>query len=291
MHLGDALPVRHRCTTHGVSADAHTRVLDRGEVHHLRQCVDIRAQEVVAPNGVSGRRSLHPAQIVIEVLVGTVGDPAGGVGVGGTTARRVVLETTIARWVVGRRDDDTVGAIGVTGAVVLQNREAHCRGGHEAILGVDEHGDPVARKDFERGGLGGRGEGVGVLADKQWPGDALVRAVIHDGLGSGQDVILVEGTVEAAATMPAGAEAHSLLRLGEVGLGRGVGLQQGGDVREVLRSCGLSSAWMHSVLYLSCAYFGWFLGLVSCVHVLLPQVCSTAADFSHPRVTPVVSIT
>ena len=91
-----------------------------------------------------------------------------------------------------------------------------CRGvpvGH-----VEHDGDAVGGEHLEGGGGGRCGQGVGVGTQIQRPVGALGRAELADGLGDGQDVVPVEGCVQAGSAMTGGAEDHHLARIGDVGV-------------------------------------------------------------------------
>jgi hypothetical protein len=66
---------------------------------------------VVAAASASEGNSLHLAEIARQELVRTVLNPPRDVRVGGTAVGWVVFETAVARRVVRRRDDDTVGKV------------------------------------------------------------------------------------------------------------------------------------------------------------------------------------
>ncbi len=51
-------------------------------------------------------------------------------------------------------------------------------------------------EDFEGGAGRGFGERVTVLADEERTGRSLALPVAADGLGCGQDVVLVEGSIQ-----------------------------------------------------------------------------------------------
>jgi hypothetical protein len=91
-------------------------------------------------------------------------------------------------------------------------------GGGVGQLVVDQHFDAVGGEDFERGGEGGLGEGVGILREEQGAGDGLSAAIVDDGLADGGDVVLVEAGVERAAAMAGGAEGDALRGVGGVGV-------------------------------------------------------------------------
>ena len=69
------------------------------------------------------------------------------------------------------------------------------RGG-VAPAGLDPHLDPVGGEDLEGRGEGGLGEGVGVHAEEERPGEALRATVLDEGLARGEDVVLVEARLQ-----------------------------------------------------------------------------------------------
>ena len=83
-------------------------------------------------------------------------------------------------------------------------------GGGVGEVVVDDGFDVVGGEDFEGGGEGGLGEGVGVLREEERAGDVFGGAVLDDGLGDGGDVVVVEGGGEGAAAMAGGAEGDAL---------------------------------------------------------------------------------
>src|SRR5699024_3072350 len=130
-----------------------------------------------------------------------VGDPVGGVGICRATVGWVVFESAITRRVVGWGDHDAVGvgAGGSCGAkddaiVVSQDRVGHCGRRGVAAVGVDKHFDVVGNEDLKRADHRWFGQRVCIAADKQRadPVFWLLIAVINDGLGGCQDVVLVE---------------------------------------------------------------------------------------------------
>ncbi len=99
-------------------------------------------------------------------------------------------------------------------------------------VGVDHDFDVVGGEDFEGGGEGGLGEGVGVLREEEGARGVLVAAVVDDGLGDGGDVVVVEGGVEGAAAMSRGSEGYALGGDVCVGVKRVEGGDEAGDVDE-----------------------------------------------------------
>ena len=211
--VADRLPVVHGCPAERVRADADARLADRVDVDDVREVLDVVRAEVV---GLDAARLglVHAAASVGDELVGAVRDPARGVGVGRAAVRRVVLEAAVLRRVVRGRDHDAVGLAlrALRGVVVpLQDRVREGRGGHVVVELVGEHAHLVRHEHVERGGLRRRAERVRVGADEERAGDALRRAVLHDGLRDGEDVVLVERGVEGGAAVAGRAERHALL--------------------------------------------------------------------------------
>jgi len=89
---------------------------------------------------------------------------------------------------------------------------------------LDDRFDPVGGEHLQRRALCRAGDRVGILAHEERAGNVLRRAVLADRLGDGQNMRLVEGAVERAAAMAAGAEAHLLRRIVGVGFALVVGL-------------------------------------------------------------------
>ncbi|MCU0282522.1 MAG: hypothetical protein MUD13_01275 [Candidatus Nanopelagicales bacterium] len=238
MQLGDVAVVVHRRAAHGIRAEAHAGCPHRLEVEHVRQVAGVGVEVVVPADLVLGQRRAqrdppHVAHPVSDDLVGPVLDPAGGIGVRRAAVRRVVLEAAVGRRVVRGRHDDAVGQAVRAAAVVGQDRVAQGRGRGVAVAAVDEHGHVVGGEHLEGGDPGRLGQAMGVLGQEQRPVGALLGAVLHDRLGRGQDVELVEGRAQARAAVAGGAERDALVDVLGVRLERVVGRDELGDVDEV----------------------------------------------------------
>src|SRR5262245_56268890 len=85
------------------------------------------------------------------------------------------------------------------------------RRGYSIIL-LNDGFDIVGGQHLERGALGGPGHRVGVLADVERAVGALATPAVADRLRDGQDMRLSERTVQRRAPVPAGAEAHELVK-------------------------------------------------------------------------------
>ena len=170
------------------------------------------------------RRALHTVEPGAQVVVGLCCNPVGGIGIRRTACWRVVLESTIARRVVRRGDNNAIGAWvgqdgvgnswrwGVAAAVIHPNLQF------------------IGKEDLEGGDHGGFGQGVSITADEDGARGALLGAVVHDGLGDGQDVGLIEGGVQGGAAVPRGAEGNLLVRV--IGVG-GAGVIRGDQLRDI----------------------------------------------------------
>ncbi|CAB4906457.1 unannotated protein [freshwater metagenome] len=240
MPVGDGGPVVDAGPAHGVRADADARGADRVEVDDRGEVVDVLAEEVVPAGRVGSerpgeRRAVHPGQSLDEVGVGAVLHRPGDVAAGRAAVRRVVLEAAVAGRVVAGGDHDAVGQARGLAPVGPQDGVADRRGGRVAVGVVDQDGDVVGGEHLQCGDPGRLGQPVGVAADEQRPVVPLALAVLHDRLGGGQDVRLVERAVQAGPAVAAGAEHDLLVGVGRVGPGRVVGRDQVRDVDEVRR--------------------------------------------------------
>ena len=110
----DRLPIRPGRAAERVDAELQPCAPDRVHLDDVLEILDVGQDEVflVRRRRLHRRRerpSLHARVARAQELVRPVLDPAGRVGIGGPTTRRVVLEAAVLGWIVGRRDDDPVG--------------------------------------------------------------------------------------------------------------------------------------------------------------------------------------
>ena len=234
----------HAGTTERVGADANLGVADDVKVDDRREVFDVAATEVV---GLHAARlgAFHRSAAVFDDLVRTVRNPPGRVTVGRTPVRRVVLEPAVARRVVGRGDDDAVGLISVIFPVVGDDCVAEGRSRHVVIELVHQHANAVREEHLQGGRLGRTGEPVGVPADEEGAGDALKRAIFHDGLGDGRNVGFIEGRVERRATVARSAEGDLLGGICDIRNQRVIRGHQFVHIDEVGFKSGLASASIH----------------------------------------------
>ena len=238
MHLGDVAVVGHGRPAHRVGAELQARVAHRIEVEHVGQVPGVRVEEVVGAGAVLRQGGLQgdpsdAGHAVGDDLVGAVLDPAGGLAAGRPAVRRVVLEPAIGRRVVRRGDHDAVREAVGAPPVVGQDRVAQGRGGRVPVPAVDADLHVVGRQHLERRDPRGLGQAVRVLGQEQRAVGALHPPVLHDRLGGGQDVELVEGRLQAGPAVPGRAEGNPLVDVLGVGLLRVVQRDQLRDVDEV----------------------------------------------------------
>ena len=101
-------------------------------------------------------------------------------------------------------------------AIVDQDGAGDDRCRRDAVISLDDSLDPVGGEDLQGAALGRSRQAVGVLAQVERAGGALVPAIVTDRLGDGEDMRLGEGAVERSTPVAAGAEAHQLPRLPRV---------------------------------------------------------------------------
>jgi len=197
--LRDVLPVLRRGAAHRVGTDAQPGRPDRFHVDDLGQFGAVRGAIVEAHDLAGGLVVGHPGDRpeVGQQLVGAIGDPAGGIRVSGAAIGRVVLEAAIARGIVRRGDDDSVGLrpAGVL-TVVPDDRPRHGRGRSVFVLAFGEYLDALGDQHLDGGLPSRQRKPVGVLADEQGTRGALTGAVLDDCLGDGRDMRFVERSIE-----------------------------------------------------------------------------------------------
>ena len=254
--FGNGTPVIDRGTAQRIGADAHAGAADGVQVQHVGQIVHVGAQIVIGAGLLAGAlegHTLDAFQAGLDVFVGACGDPLGGIGVGRAAVRRVVLEATVGGRIVRRGDHDAVGQALVRRQVVHatdlapvggENGMRDGRGGGVAVGGIDADVHAIGHQHFQGAGPGRFRQTVGVATDEERTVKALGLAIVADGLRGGEDVILVEGGLEAGATVAGRAEGHLLFHHGRIGLAGVVGGDQAGHVDQVFRQSRFAGAGM-----------------------------------------------
>lgn len=133
----------------------------------------------------------------------------------------------------------------------------HCGRRGVAAVGVDKHFDVVGNEDLKRADHRWFGQRVRITADKQRsdPVFWLLIAVINDGLGGCQDVVLVESAVQRGATVSGGAESDLLIRVVHVRLAGEICGDQFRNIDEIFWLGELPGAFMCHVCSLKHQYF------------------------------------
>ena len=256
--LADGRPVVDGRAAQRVGADAHARRPDRLDVDDLVQLAHVEVQVVEGRDAgmveqVGAHHAGHLAPLPrLQQLVRAGRDHAGGVRVGGAAVGGIVLEPAVARRVVAGGDDDPVGqavAAGAQlsgGAVGAQDGDGDGGGRRVGSARVDARVHARAGQHLERGAPRGLGQGVGVAPDEQGAVDPLGGAVLDDRRGDGDDVRLVELSVQGGTAVAGGAEHHPLVHVRGVGLDIVVGRDDIVDVDEVFRKGWCACSFMHT---------------------------------------------
>src|SRR6188472_2133696 len=123
-------------------------------------------------------------------MVGSVLDPARHRCLSGPAAWRVVLEATILRWIVRRRDDNAVcQSCRPPKIVERENGVRDCRRRRIAIIAIDHGLHAIGREHLEGGRESWLGQRVRVFSDIERPADALAAAVVADRLRHRENVV------------------------------------------------------------------------------------------------------
>src|SRR4029079_5631320 len=154
-------------------------------------------------------------------MVGSVLDPARHRCLSGPAAWRVVLEATILRWIVRRRDDNAVcQSCRPPKIVERENGVRYCLRWRIAVIAIYHGLHAIGREHFEGGRESWLGQRVRVFSDIERPADALAAAVVADRLRHRENVRLIERANNGGAPMATGAESDSLRPIREVRLTR-----------------------------------------------------------------------
>ena len=138
----------------------------------------------------------------------------------GPAVRRIVLEATVVRRIVGRRDDDAVGEPRFSSAVVTQNRVGDGRSRRVGSSFRKHHLDAVSSKHFQRTCKCRLGQRMSVHPKEERTVNVLQFAVVANRLSDCEDVPLVERAVESRSAMAGRTEDDLLPR--SLGSGRNV---------------------------------------------------------------------
>ena len=192
-------PITDARATERIHAQLEARGPDRFHVQDAGQVGDVDAREVVAahlPDGLVVGDALYARQAGAQKLIGVALNRAGHIGVRRTAVGRVVLEAAVLRRVMRRGYHDAVCQAVDPVAVVGEDGVGDRWSGRQAVRTVDQDRDAVGDEDLD--GRAGRRlrQGVAVPADEERPVDPPAASVAADRLRGGQDVGLIERSVE-----------------------------------------------------------------------------------------------
>ena len=106
---------------------------------------------------------------------------------------RVVLETSILRWIVRRGDNNAIAQVFLATSVVNQNGMRNGGRRSNTVVALDYCFDIVGGQNFKRGALRWRRQRMCVLAHIERTIDSLAAAIVANGLSDCQDESLGEG--------------------------------------------------------------------------------------------------
>ena len=236
--LGDGAPVRHRRATQRIGADVHAGVADGVDVEHVLQVADVAGDEVVVAGGVGVLRRLvvHPLHVgqpagqdvvgpaaITEVASLSAGPPLGGLYLKPPSRGGLWLGVT------------TMPSASRCRALAVRLQDGVRDGGGRGVAVAESSitVTPLAASTSSAVAVAGPDSACVSAPEEQRPVGALSAPVFADGLGDRQDVVLVEGGVQARAAVPGGPEGHPLVEVAGVGRLGVVGGDQVGDVDQV----------------------------------------------------------
>ena len=238
--LGYGLPQGKAGSPQRIDPQGNTGSRDAVHIQDARQVFHIAGGKIIAlhqrrPSGTAVRQAMDVTIEVIKIDIGLLFDPGGHRCFGRAAMRRIVFETTVSRRVVRRRDDDAVSqSLTAVLAVPAQDGMGDRRGRCGGTVVGDANLHIIGRQDFKRTAKGRFRQGMRISAHEQRTGDAVLFAVITDGLGDGVDVAFVEGLLQRRTTMPGRSKRHTLCGLMRIRRFRIVGTDERGDILQSL---------------------------------------------------------
>jgi hypothetical protein len=160
--------------------------------------------------GLFERDSFHALEAAFQKRIGPGFDPSCDVVIRRAAVGRFVFEATVVGRIVRRRDDNAVGQSFIAAAVVSEYCVRNHRSGRVFILIREHDFHTIGRQHFERVRTSPNRQRVRVNAEIQRAAYAVALAVVTNSLTDGQHMPLVESDFKGAATMPRGAERHTL---------------------------------------------------------------------------------
>jgi len=150
----DRLPIRHARPAERIDTDLQPGVSNGVDVHDGREIVDVSSEIVVAMGRRGGTCSLirnprDAREIVRQEPIRFLLDHSRGSGLRPPAVRRVVLESSVFRWIVRRGDHDTVRKTGCSPPIVGQDGVRNDGSRSEGIIAIDDGVHTVAREHLQ----------------------------------------------------------------------------------------------------------------------------------------------
>ena len=143
---------------------------------------------------------------------------------------------------MGRRDYDAVSQMLFSAPVPGQDGVRDGRRRRISVSGVDAHLDRVGRQHFEGRAKRRQRQGVGITADEQWAVGPGLLTVAAGRLDHGQDVVLVERSVQRRTAVSRGPERDPLTGDSRIGLERVIRVDQSIEIDQLRGVSGLPGA-------------------------------------------------
>ena len=236
--LGYGFPQREAGTPQRIDPQGDAGSSDAVHIQDARQIFHIAGRKIITvhqrrTSGTAVWQAVDVTIEMVEIAVGPVFDPG----------------------IMGGRDDDTISQALAAGFAVPAQDGMGDRGGRRggAVVG-DAHLDIIGCQDFKSAAKGRFRQGVRIPAHEQRAGDAVLFAVVADGLGDGLDVAFVEGLFQRGATVPGCTKGHTLRSLVRIGGFRVVGTDERGNIFQCLGRRQLAGMGMYCHDVSSCPF-------------------------------------
>jgi len=182
--------------------------------------------------GALVRNGAEAREAACQQIVGRALDRPCRRGIGRSAMWRTILEATVSRRVVRRRDDDPVGQPARPRPVVAKDGMRDERRWCKTLVGIDHRCHAAGDQHLDHRAQRGSRQCVRVDTDEQRAVDAARPAIGADRLRDREDVRLVEGIVEGRAAVTRRPEADALGGLRDIGATRMLGAHECQQVDE-----------------------------------------------------------
>ncbi len=220
-------------------------------VDHIFKVFQVRSHQVdlgggIRCHGFVERNAIYILHVVGNDLVGAILDPFGRASICGTAIGRVVFETAIFRWVMGRRDHHAIGKRLGEFLIESQNSMRDDRCGSVFVILVDANIHTIAGKNLN-GSIESRfRKGVRVHAHEKRTADAFTPPVFDDRLCDSGNMIIVEAAIQGTSAMPGGAEGDLLAGFTRFGVNGVISGHQAGNIGEIFDGGGFTGERMNA---------------------------------------------